>query len=160
MTREEAIKFLSNTKVYVQGKSKGVQEKLFSLGFGWKCRDKQVSFTEKPFLFIWADREICYRDNMIIFTNNTFREISVDDILNIVIDEPKYRPFKNTEECWNEMLKHHPFGWTKGSNNGCLYNIRAMSGSSITIGSYSCEFSVALDCYTFVDGTPFGIKEE
>ena len=25
--------------------------------------------------------------------------------------EIKYRPFKSQEECWNEMLKHQPFGW-------------------------------------------------
>ena len=24
--------------------------------------------------------------------------------------EPKYRPFKTKEECWNEMLKIHLFG--------------------------------------------------
>ena len=24
--------------------------------------------------------------------------------------EPKYLPFKNAEECWQEMLNHHPFG--------------------------------------------------
>lgn len=24
--------------------------------------------------------------------------------------EPKYRPFKNAEECWQEMQKHQPFG--------------------------------------------------
>ena len=23
--------------------------------------------------------------------------------------EPKYRPFKNAEECWHEMQKHQPF---------------------------------------------------
>ena len=28
--------------------------------------------------------------------------------------EPKYRPFKSQEECWNEMLKHQPFGYIKG----------------------------------------------
>ena len=27
--------------------------------------------------------------------------------------EAKYRPFKNVEECWQEMLKHQPFGWVK-----------------------------------------------
>ena len=27
--------------------------------------------------------------------------------------EPKYRPFKDAEECWQEMLKHQPFGWVK-----------------------------------------------
>ena len=27
--------------------------------------------------------------------------------------EPKYRSFKNAEECWNEMQKHQPFGIVK-----------------------------------------------
>lgn len=27
--------------------------------------------------------------------------------------EPKYRPFKDSDECWQEMLKHQPFGWVK-----------------------------------------------
>lgn len=27
--------------------------------------------------------------------------------------EPKYRPFKDAEECWQEMLKHQTFGWVK-----------------------------------------------
>lgn len=26
---------------------------------------------------------------------------------------PRYRSFKNAEECWQEMLKHQPFGWLK-----------------------------------------------
>ena len=28
--------------------------------------------------------------------------------------EPKYRPFKDAKECWQEMQKHQPFGWIKG----------------------------------------------
>ena len=32
--------------------------------------------------------------------------------------EPKYRPFKTKEECWNEMLKHQPFGWVKSKDKG------------------------------------------
>ena len=27
--------------------------------------------------------------------------------------ESKYRPFKDATECWQEMLKHQPFGWEK-----------------------------------------------
>ena len=27
--------------------------------------------------------------------------------------EPKYRPFKTREECWEEMHKHPDFGWIK-----------------------------------------------
>ena len=32
--------------------------------------------------------------------------------------EPNYRPFKNAEECWQEMQKHQPFGWIKDKNDG------------------------------------------
>ena len=31
--------------------------------------------------------------------------------------QPKYRPFKDAEECWAEMLKHQPFGWVKAIPN-------------------------------------------
>ena len=31
--------------------------------------------------------------------------------------EPKYRPFQNAEECWEEMQKHEPFGWIKAIPN-------------------------------------------
>lgn len=27
--------------------------------------------------------------------------------------EPKYRPFKDAEECWQEMQEHQPFGGLK-----------------------------------------------
>ena len=32
--------------------------------------------------------------------------------------EPKYRPFKDAEECWQEMSKHQPFGWMKDKKDG------------------------------------------
>ena len=31
--------------------------------------------------------------------------------------EPKYRPFKTKKECWNEMMKHQPFGWLTSKKN-------------------------------------------
>lgn len=38
--------------------------------------------------------------------------------------EPKYRPFKDKEECWQEILKHHPIGWVKDiPNNKKLFLI-------------------------------------
>lgn len=32
--------------------------------------------------------------------------------------EPTYRPFKDAEECWQEMEKHQPFGWVKTKDKG------------------------------------------
>ena len=93
--------------------------------------------------------------------------------------EPKYRPFESQEECWNEMMKHHPFGWIYCKNDSCYYCIISVdedkielspdmySHSETTPKEYYLEnsyvgFVTALEDYeyTFADGTPFGIKNE
>lgn len=79
--------------------------------------------------------------------------------------KPKYRPFKNVDECWQEMLKHQPFGWIK-SKTGGHYSMVTVVGAdekmkSIAIsGRHIWPFDETLSNYTFADGTPFGIKEE
>ena len=77
--------------------------------------------------------------------------------------EPKYRPFANAEECWTEMLKHHPFGWLKGDK--CFYNIVSVSNIDVSMANVSSDivilnFSDVMEDNTFADGTPFGILEE
>ena len=168
MTREEAIKMLANTKVYVDGKSREIQEKLFLLGFQWTSGSKQVLFEEKPFLFLWKDVNIRYSDDMEHFTKNLFREITVADILSIVIDEPKYRPFRDANECFKEMQKHSPFGWVYADLlnefNGALMQITLINNKGYRFvtdrkdRSYSDAFEI--NSVYFADGTPFGIKEE
>ena len=74
--------------------------------------------------------------------------------------EPNYRPFKSQEECWNEMMKHQPFGWVKeiSSEMPCLIN--AITNKNIVIMEDISSFKKALNIYEFKDGTPFGIKED
>ena len=75
--------------------------------------------------------------------------------------EPKFRPFKGTEECWNEMQKHQPFGWV--NYNGYRVNIAAVMGSAITFVNnkgYTLFFQQAFEGCTFIDKQPFGIKEK
>lgn len=158
MTREEARTFISGTKVYVEDKSKEIQEKLFSLGYDWIDKRKQVQYEEKPFLFICNDLLISYSEDVVYFKKeSTEREISADKILSIEVTEP-YRPFKTQEECWNEMLKHQPFGWIK-SNGNDLYSIASINCEGITTFAYY-RFLESFEKFTFIDGTPFGIKEE
>ena len=78
--------------------------------------------------------------------------------------EPKYRPFKDAEECWTEMLKHQPFGWVKDKKD--VHHrvlITAVDddtcGMSLN-GNAAWSLSGIMDLFTFADGTPFGIKEE
>ena len=73
---------------------------------------------------------------------------------------PKYRPFKNAQECLEEMQKHQPFGWIKSGE--LLMNIITigegiMVHTNISNCGYSFKSAFSL---RFADGTPFGILEE
>lgn len=73
----------------------------------------------------------------------------------------KYRPFKNKKECWEEMLKHQPFGWVKDGSVMCnvvsIIEDGVIAHNGVDNSWYDLERSFKL---TFTDGTPFGIKEE
>ena len=86
---------------------------------------------------IWEDREYLY------FEEEPYRYR--------IKPKTKYRPFKNIEECLNEMSKHQPFGWYKYNNND--YNL-------VTHLDNNTDFEYRFKNYIFADGTPFGIKEE
>lgn len=130
MNREEAKKILPILTAFVEGKQ-----------IQWFDHD-----TNK-----WID---CTRNGIAdyhFFTDNDDYRIK---------PEPKYRPFKNAEECWGEMQKHQPFGWIKSGN--LLTNIISI-GAGITIhtGISNCNYSFkSAFSITFADGTPFGMKEE
>lgn len=72
--------------------------------------------------------------------------------------EPKYRPFKDKEECWEEMQKHQPFGWVK-YKDAIISIIAQLSLSHVLFAGKNYTFKEAKDEFTFADGTPFGIKE-
>lgn len=165
MTREEIKAFLANTKVYVAGKSKEIQEKLFSLGYKWKEGDTDVIFTEYPFLYIDDNRHISYGCDMCVFIEYEHHEIIAEEILSLELTEPTYRPFKTQEECWQEMIKHQPFGWVFSKNKEAITFVYYISikyihvNDGYTLNGWTFDYEEMFDKYTFADGTPFGIKE-
>ena len=83
--------------------------------------------------------------------------------------EPRYRPFKTQEACWNEMQKHQPFGWLKSKKNGRFHCIGEVYWSDkfetvcivlSTSESLSRSSDTVFNEYTFADGAPFGVIEE
>ena len=74
--------------------------------------------------------------------------------------KPKYRPFKTREECWEEMMKHQPFGWVKEISSEMLYLINGISDMSIVIMENIDSFKESMNIYEFKDGAPFGVVEE
>lgn len=89
--------------------------------------------------------------------------------------EPEFRPFKNADECWQEMLKHQPLGWVKEKGNKPSYRLLACISENteapVYFASYgsvnrgvvihsSSRFGKMFNAFTFADGAPFGIKKE
>ena len=76
--------------------------------------------------------------------------------------ETKYRPFKNADECWQEMQKHQPFGWLKDKNDGHLTLITVVDNDNMMAlnGRVGWDFLSMMNNYVFADGTPFGVKVE
>ena len=78
--------------------------------------------------------------------------------------EPKFRPFKNAEECWNEMQKHQPFGWIKPKSDdviGKFMLIDSLMDKVVTVRTnVRFKYHELLEHYTFADCAPFGVKLE
>lgn len=91
------------------------------------------------------------------------KEISFwDNIEYRIKPESKYRPFKDAEECWQEVLKHQPFGWVKLKDTESGYYMLKGIASQVVIGFNETPFSYkkVFEDYTFANGTPFGVKIE
>ena len=124
-----------------------------------------------PVIKAFADgKEIQYRNSF-----NEWIDIKKNEGLSFIktpLDyrikpEPKYRPFKSQEECWNEMLKHQPFGWLKSIRKqdkvhiGRVFEVKDFALITLSINEgINNNSSYFFNEYTFADGTPFGIKKE
>lgn len=134
MTKEEARIFYPILQAFAEGKVIETRTDPSTL----KRKDTPNDWTEMKEIEYW---------------NNTEYRIK---------PEVKYRPFANAEECWQEMLKHQPFGWIKSKEDGSLSLITLIiSEENIDI---NCIGGFTLDKimkrFTFADGTVFGILEE
>lgn len=134
MTREEAKELLPIIQAFAEGKT--IQVKVTdNRWYDWKNKTDELNFESG---------------------HQNYR----------IKSEPKYRPFKTQEECWNEMLKHQPFGWLKGKmskNISLIGNIYINKEIWITWATNEKNVYSASDLFnnfTFIDETPFGIKED
>ena len=135
MAREEAKVLLPIIQAFAEGKV-------------IECRTKPSALSKS-----WQDMNEWTEIKEIEFWNNTEYRIK---------PEPKYRPFKDTEECWEEMLKHHPFGWVKSKEDRSRSLITLIiSEENIDInciGGFNSD--KIMEMFTFADGAVFGILEE
>lgn len=122
----------------------------FAKGEAIECRTKPSAVEGSDVPNDWTEM------TEIEYWNNTEYRIKL---------ESKYRPFKDAEECWQEMLKHQPFGWLISPNGEVNSLIIFIDNEGIVIGDRNngvIGFITATDLFKikFADGTPFGVKVE
>lgn len=136
MTREEAKEFYPILQAFAEGRVIECRIKPSILSKSWRDFNKWTEMKE------------------IEFWNNTEYRIK---------PEPKYRPFVNAEECWQEMQKHQPFGWLKLKCEDTAYGMLTLikdKGAVVGINDTPFSYRYLFYNYTFADRQPFGIKEE
>ena len=136
MTREEAKEFYPILQAFAEGRVIECRIKPSVLSKSWRDFNKWTEMKE------------------IEFWNNTEYRIK---------PEPKYRPFVNAEECWQEMQKHQPFGWLKLKCEDTAYGMLTLikdKGAVVGINDTPFSYRKLFYNYTFADRQPFGIKEE
>ena len=135
MNRKEAAKLLPIIQAFLEGRKIERKTRSWEFNKGWRDETQ------------WEETEelIC-RDTFV------YR----------IKPEPKYRPFANAEECWNEMQKHQPFGWVRSKDDGSRALITLMiSERDISINSISgLTMYELMEKFTFDDGAVFGILKE
>ncbi len=138
MDRNQAKEFYPILQAFAEGKVIECRTKPSALRKGWRDINDWVEIEDIAY---WSNVEYRIKPE----------------------SESKYRPFKDAEECWQEMQKHQPFGWLKGDK--CFYNIVSVSNIDVSMANVSGDiiilnFSDVMEDNTFADGTPFGIKVE
>ena len=83
-----------------------------------------------------------------------------DSIFYRIKPETTYRPFKDAEECWKEMLKHKPFGWVKSTLFKDFALVNRVTTLYVEINRDIIDYKDALEKFTFADDNNFGVKVE
>lgn len=112
----------------------------------------------------------------VLISSGEWKDVKINELTCIsenisyrVKPESKYRPFKTKEECWSEMLKHQPFGWVIGGKDyenfyhiEYVYSCNPYNYHRVKLSQNDMSFNYEhmFRDFTFIDGSPFGIKDE
>lgn len=144
MNRKEAIKLSPIIQAFAEGRKIERKTRSWEFNKGWRDETQ------------WEETE------ELIFRDTYEYRIKPEP-------KPSYRPFVNVEECWNEMLKHQPFGWVKSKDKDYFHLIGLVQFESefedvmitfATSENLARSSHSIYENYIFADGTPFGIMDE
>ena len=132
MNRNQAKEFYPNLQAYAEGRV-------------IECRTKPSFIEGSDVPNDWTEMK------EIEFWNNTEYRVK---------PKQKYRPFRDAEECLQEMKKHQPFGWVKSTLFKDFTLVKIVTTLYFEINRDIINYKDSLEKFTFSDGTPFGVKLE
>lgn len=137
MTRQEVKQLLPILVAFAEGKVIECRTKPSALRKGWRDINDWVEIEDIAY---WSNVEYRIKPE----------------------SESKYRPFKDTEECLQEIRKHEPFIKYKviESSKDVYLIIQRIKTDGIETDVERLDFETAFEWFTFADGTPFGMKME
>ena len=101
---------LRKTKIYVAGKSKELQEKLFEMGYTWVNKYKELN-TDENIVFIYIDNIgiMSYGDDINIFKRFTYKQVKAQDVLDYEIPKKDWKDeLQEGEYLINALLNKNP----------------------------------------------------
>jgi len=143
--KQKVHDYLKNSKIDAGDKSKEVQKVLYEYGFKWlgfkNLLDVPTYFFALSFLFINGDYIYSF-DSEYGFHKDNYKQLPVDDILSIEIEEEVVQPhvFKpfdkvlmcKNDSCWNpEFFKSYGYGGCDNRRNNVIYYM-SISGYTYT----------------------------
>lgn len=98
----------------------------------------------------WVDISDCHQFSTTLFNYR-------------VKPESEYRAFKSSDEAFEEMKKHEPFGWINEKGSNCKMYILSVDNDGVLVGDYENDkefisYETIFHHHTFIDDTPFGIN--
>ena len=112
----------------------------------------------------------------VLISSGEWKDVKINELTCIsenisfrIKPEPKYRSFKTKDECWSEMLKHQPFGWVIGGKDyenfyhiEYVYSCNPYNYHRVKLSQNDMSFNYEhmFRDFTFIDGSPFGIKDK
>ena len=131
MNRKEIAELMPIIQAFLEGRTIECRTKSWELNKGWRYETD------------WKEtQQLVFRDTF------EYR----------IKPEFKYRPFKDAEECWKEMLKHQPIGWVKSTLFKDLDLVQRVTTLYVEIDREIIDYKDALEKFTFADDTNFGVK--
>lgn len=124
---------MNNCKIYVNGQSMEIQEKLLKLGVKWEGAGRyDIKSSANPFLII-KDNIITASANMDLFMASPYPEISAEEILNMTIEqqfsagEAVLCREDNEAYVWEyDIYSHYDPKETIGFRHHCVGNVWAI----------------------------------